>query len=66
MQFEVFRFRVNVQFTKKVFLSQGDAIFVAREGQIINRRYRIEKIGLSSVEVEDLIEHSLHTLPLPG
>ena len=50
---------------KKVFLSEGDAIFVAVEGQIVNRRYRIGKIGSSSVEVEDLIEHSLHTLSLP-
>jgi hypothetical protein len=51
---------------RKGCFGDGDAVFVASEGQIVNRRYRILKIKTNSVEVEDLIEHSKHTLSLPG
>jgi hypothetical protein len=51
---------------RKGCFGDGDDVFVAGEGQIVNRRYRILKIKTNSVEVEDLIEHSKHTLSLPG
>jgi hypothetical protein len=51
---------------RKGFFGNGDAVFVATEGEIIDRRYRILKMDSSSVEVEDLIEHSTHKLSLPG
>jgi hypothetical protein len=49
---------------KQVFLSKGDDIFIAKEGQIIDRRYRILKIGPNSVEVEDVLTNNRQTLPL--
>ena len=49
---------------KQVFLSKGDDIFIAIEGQIIDRRYRIVKIGPNSVEVEDVLTNNRQTLPL--
>jgi hypothetical protein len=49
---------------KQVFLSKGDDIFVAKEGQIIDRRYRIIKIGPNSVEVEDVLTNNRQTIPL--
>jgi hypothetical protein len=49
---------------KQVFLSKGDDIFVAKEGQIIDRRYKILKIGPNSVEVEDVLTNNRQTLPL--
>lgn len=51
---------------RKAFLGRGDAIFVANEGEIVDRRYRVVRIDSDSVLVEDLIEKSVHTLLLPG
>ena len=49
---------------KQVFLLQGDDIFIASEGDVVDRRYRVGKIGAASVEVEDLPYHNTQTLPL--
>lgn len=49
---------------KQVFLSKGDDIFVAKEGQVIDRRYKILKISPMSVEVEDVMTNHRQTLPL--
>jgi hypothetical protein len=49
---------------KQVFLSKGDDIFIAKEGQVIDRRYKILKIGPTSIEVEDVLNNNRQTLPL--
>lgn len=49
---------------KQVFLLQGDDIFIASEGDVVDRRYRVNKIGTASVQVEDLPYHNTQTLPL--
>jgi hypothetical protein len=49
---------------KQVFLSKGDDIFIAKEGQVIDRRYKILKIGATSIEVEDVLTNNRQTLPL--
>jgi len=49
---------------KKIFLSSGDDIFVAKEGDIVNRRYRILKINNNSVDVEDVLTNNKQTLYL--
>src|SRR5262249_24767993 len=49
---------------KQVFLSQGEDVFVAREGQIIDRRYRILRITPVSVEVEDVLNNNRQEIPL--
>jgi hypothetical protein len=61
-----FGFVTMLEVPRKGFFGDGDAVFVATEGEVIDRRYRILKIEASSVEVEDLIEHSTHKLSLPG
>ena len=50
--------------SKKVFLSQGEDIFIAAEGDIVNRRYRVVRIGVNSVEVEDVLDKRRQVLPL--
>jgi len=45
-------------------LSQGEDIFVAKEGDIVDRRYRIVKINANSVDVEDVLTNNRQTLPL--
>jgi hypothetical protein len=40
---------------KKVFLSLNDDVFVAGEGEIVNRRYKVVRISANSVEIQDLV-----------
>ncbi len=49
---------------KRIFLSQGDDVFVAGEGEIVNRRYRIVRIGPSWVEIEDVLTNHSENIPL--
>jgi hypothetical protein len=49
---------------KQVFLLHGDDIFIASEGDVVDRRYRVVKIGTASVQVEDIPYHNTQTLPL--
>ena len=49
---------------KKIFLSEDGDVFIGREGDIINRRYKILRVGPASVEMEDLIDDVRQTLPL--
>jgi hypothetical protein len=49
---------------KSIFLSSGEDIFVAKEGQIVNRRYKILKINNNSVDVEDVLTNNRQTLYL--
>ena len=49
---------------KKIFLSQGDDVFIAGEGDIVDRRYKILQISPNSVEVEDVLTNNRQSLPL--
>jgi hypothetical protein len=50
---------------KRIFLQQGEDIFVAKEGDIVNRRYKILHIGANSVDVQDVLtNYPPQTLPL--
>jgi hypothetical protein len=50
--------------TKKVFLSQNEDIFIAGEGDIVDRRYRVLKISPTMVDVEDVLNNNRQSLPL--
>jgi hypothetical protein len=49
---------------KKIFLSQGDDVFIAGEGDIVDRRYKVLQISPTSVEVEDVLTNNRQSLPL--
>jgi hypothetical protein len=49
---------------KQVFLLHGDDIFIASEGDVVDRRYRVVKISAASIQVEDIPYHNTQTLPL--
>ena len=49
---------------KKVFLSQGEDVFVAAEGEIVNRRYKVVRISPASVEIEDEMNNHRQSIPL--
>jgi hypothetical protein len=40
---------------KRVFLIQGEEVFVAGEGEIVNRRYKVVHISPTSVEMQDMV-----------
>ncbi|MGA7292783.1 MAG: hypothetical protein WBW53_03985 [Terriglobales bacterium] len=50
--------------TKKVFLAQGEDVFIASEGDIVDRRYRILHISPTAVDVEDVLNNNRQSLPL--
>jgi hypothetical protein len=50
--------------TKRVFLSQGEDVFIAAEGDIVDRRYRVLHISPTAVDVEDVINNNRQSLPL--
>ena len=45
-------------------LSQGEDVFIAGEGEIVDRRYRILRISPMSVEVEDVLNNNHQSIPL--
>jgi hypothetical protein len=49
---------------KKIFLASGDDVFIAGEGEIVNRRYRVVRIQANSVEIEDVLNNNKQTIPL--
>jgi hypothetical protein len=40
---------------KKVFLSKDDDVFIAGEGEIVDRRYKVVRISPTSVEIQDVV-----------
>jgi hypothetical protein len=40
---------------KKIFLIKGDDTFIAGEGEIVDRRYKVVKISPTSVDIQDVV-----------
>jgi hypothetical protein len=40
---------------KRIFLSKGEDVFIAGEGEIIDRRYKVVRISPTSVEIQDVV-----------
>jgi hypothetical protein len=51
---------------RQAFLLQGEDVYLAAEGDIVARKYRIVSIGATSIQVEDLVNNDTQTLPLIG
>jgi hypothetical protein len=49
---------------KTAFFLDGEEILVAKEGDTLNRRYRLVRIGVSSVVMEDTESKRQQTIPL--
>jgi len=52
--------------TKKIFLQQqnGEHMFVATQGEVIDRRYKVIQIQANAVVMEDMLTNSRQPLPL--
>jgi hypothetical protein len=40
---------------KRVFLSKGEDLFIAGEGEIVDRRYKVVRISPNAVEIQDVV-----------
>jgi hypothetical protein len=49
---------------KRIFLSEGEDVFIAAEGDIVNRRYKVVHINPTSVEIEDVLYNHSQSIPL--
>jgi hypothetical protein len=50
--------------TRRAFLLHGDDVFLASDGEIVQRRYRVVTISANSILVEDMANNNQQTLPL--
>ena len=49
---------------KKVFLADADEVFVARQGEIVERKYKVIQINNTSVVIEDALSKNQQTIQL--
>jgi hypothetical protein len=49
---------------KRIFLSKGEDVFIAGEGDIVDRRYKVVQIGPASVTIEDVLTNNTQQIPL--
>ena len=49
---------------RAIFLARGTDVFVAHEGDIVARRYKVLRITPSSVEIEDVLSNNKQSIPL--
>ncbi len=49
---------------RQAFLLDGEDVYLASQGDIVARKYKIASISSNSIQVEDLSNHNTQTLPL--
>jgi hypothetical protein len=49
---------------KRVFLSRDGDVFIAAEGDIVDRRYKVVRITPSSVEIQDMLTNNRQSIPM--
>jgi hypothetical protein len=49
---------------KRIFLAQGEDVFIAKEGDIVDRRYKVVRISPNAVEILDVLSNNRQSIPL--
>jgi hypothetical protein len=49
---------------KRIFLAQGEDVFIAKEGDIVDRRYKVVRISANAVEILDVLSNNRQSIPL--
>lgn len=52
--------------TRRAFLLNGDDVFLATAGDVVQRRYRVISIAANTILIEDIPNTNRQTLPLMG
>jgi hypothetical protein len=50
--------------SKRIFLAQGEDVFIAKEGDIVDRRYKVVRISPNAVEILDVLSNNRQSIPL--
>lgn len=49
---------------KRIFLAHNEDVFIAKEGDIVDRRYKVMKISPASVDILDVLSNNRQSIPL--
>jgi len=49
---------------KRIFLKQREDVFIAGEGDIVDRRYKVVRISPNAVEILDVLSNNRQSIPL--
>jgi len=49
---------------KRIFIKQGEDVFIAGEGDIVDRRYKVVRISPTAVEILDVLSNNRQSIPL--
>lgn len=49
---------------KRIFLIKGEDVFIASEGDIVDRRYKVVRISQNAVEILDVLSNNRENIPL--
>jgi hypothetical protein len=50
--------------SKRIFLIKGEDVFIATEGDIVDRRYKVVRISPNAVEILDVLSNNRQSIPL--
>jgi hypothetical protein len=50
--------------SKRIFLAKGEDVFIAKEGDIVDRRYKVVRISQNAVEILDVLSNNRQSIPL--
>ena len=54
----------DVSGARRAFLLHGDDVFLASDGEVVQRRYKVITVSANSIVVEDMANNNRQTLPL--
>ena len=57
-------FATPVGGAKRVFLAKNEDVFIAKEGDIVDRRYKVVRISPNAVEILDVLSNNRQSIPL--
>jgi hypothetical protein len=49
---------------KQIFLADGDDVFIARQGDVVDRRYKVVEIRSTEVVIQDVLNNNTQRIPL--